>query len=170
MDDNGGIKSNFQFISYKIDRIEFKGNQNIKFLLKSGGDQRETFDMAINIRQPAYVKSKKYYIGGIDAKISQDINPEKKREGIIEELDDNTYFILKMGIAGVFSVEEGRFDQKLEENLVKLQIPSLLFPYLRVGITSVLSSAGLGVPIMPLINVHNIAKKMLGETPITILE
>jgi preprotein translocase subunit SecB len=45
----------------------------------------------------------------------------------------------------------------MEEKLVRLQIPALLFPYLRPGVTSLLANAGFPGVMFPLINVQALA-------------
>ncbi|MBI5238132.1 MAG: protein-export chaperone SecB [Deltaproteobacteria bacterium] len=86
-------------------------------------------------------------------------NPEKQEVQTTAEgqLQDNLVK-LSIGIAGVFTAEEGRFEKTTEETLIKIQIPTLLFPYIRSAITSILAHAGLGSVLFPLINIHELAK------------
>lgn len=155
----GSIISSFRFEGYKVDRILYETIPDVGFLGTIGTLPSEGWQFDIGIRQPLYFKSKKKYVGGMDIKITYPV-PEKHNADIEEakkEVGDNIAK-LEIGIAGVFSVEENRFEKATEENLVKNQIPSLLFPYLRSAITSVFAHAGLGSILLPLINVQELAK------------
>jgi preprotein translocase subunit SecB len=57
-------------------------------------------------------------------------------------------------------------DKKLEENMVHVNIPAILLPYLRSAITTILSQAGFGTIVLPLINVHEVTRRK----PVEILD
>lgn len=161
----GSIISSFRFEGYKIDRILYGTIPDVGFLEVIGTLPSEGWKFDIGIRQPLYFKSKKKYVGGMDIKITYPISekrgaesPDKGQDEKAKiEIGDNIVK-LEIGIAGAFSVEENRFEKTIEENLVKVQIPVLLFPYLRSAITSIFAHAGLGSTILPLINVQELAK------------
>ena len=79
-----------------------------------------------------------------------------KEETSLETINDIVK--LEIGIAGIFSAEEGKFEKDTEENLVKIQIPMILFPYLRSAVTSIFAHGGLGSFLFPSINVQELAK------------
>ncbi|MEK7880826.1 MAG: protein-export chaperone SecB, partial [Deltaproteobacteria bacterium] len=118
----------------------------------------ERWKTQIGIRQPAFFKSTKQYVGGLDITLNYP-NPEIQKTGVATETGQLQDIVkLSIGISGVFTVEEGRFEKAIEESLVKIQIPALLFPYLRSAITSILAHAGLGSVLFPLINIQELAK------------
>ena len=45
----------------------------------------------------------------------------------------------------------------VEDKIIKIQAPAILFPYLRASVTSVLLNAGFSQIQMPLINVNELA-------------
>ncbi|MDA3811423.1 MAG: protein-export chaperone SecB, partial [Spirochaetaceae bacterium] len=51
-------------------------------------------------------------------------------------------------------------------NVAKYQFPTILFPYLRSTVTSFFANAGFGTFIFPLINVVELAKKLLTDNEI----
>lgn len=62
-------------------------------------------------------------------------------------------------MSGYFKVAEGPLDPELEKNLVRIQIPAILFPFVRSAISSLTINAGFPGVILPLINVQEIAKE-----------
>ena len=133
---------------------------NTDVLAFSGIIPQQAWQITINIREPLYIKSKKNYIGGLDVCLKMSsINSKKQIEKNSEEENKTAILELKIGIAGLFAVEEEKFSKEVEDNLVKVQIPAILFPYVRATITSLLANAGFGATILPLFNIHEIAKQ-----------
>jgi hypothetical protein len=164
------IKSEFRFEGYKIDTINFETIPEVSFLEISNALNPKGWKFEIAIRPPLFLKNEKKYVGGLDMSIKYPIPEATLKDGWEEKfVSDETqkappvaftdFVKLEIGIAGIFSAEEGKFPQKTEENLVKIQIPMLLFSYLRSAVTSIMAQAGLGSFIFPLINVHEVAKK-----------
>jgi preprotein translocase subunit SecB len=54
-------------------------------------------------------------------------------------------------------------DPQREKNMVQINIPAILLPYLRSAITTILSQAGFGTIVLPLINIYEIAKQQTTE-------
>ena len=153
----GGVESSFHFDAYKIDRIVFSTLPELNFLTVTGTLDPNGWKFNVGFREPYYFKGAKKYVGGIDVKLTYPIPPVQADEsaGTPEEKNLVT---LEIGIAGAFSVEEGKFEKSTEENLVKVQIPMILFPYVRAAITSIFAHSGLGSVYFPLINVQELAK------------
>lgn len=160
--ETSSVTSSFRFEGYKIDRIFYETIPEVKFL-EAMGLEPTGWKSEIIIRQPAYFKIGKKYVGGIDMTITYPINvsPIEDSKLPAKEGDSNqnkNFVTFIIGIAGLFSVEEGRFEKNIEENLVKNQIPAILFPYLRSAITSISAHAGIGTILLPLLNIQELAK------------
>jgi preprotein translocase subunit SecB len=87
-----------------------------------------------------------------------------------EITDEDRLLFVEGGIAGLFTVDKGKFDKGTEKGLVRIQIPALLLPYLRGTITSLLANAGYGTVILPLINIHALAEEQLQGTEIKVID
>jgi len=162
---NSSVTSSFQFISYKIDTLNLQMLRSFDLVQLTGTIDPKLWEMNIAIRPPQYFKSKKMYLGGLDIKIDL---PSGNDKGSPE---DKTLISLSVGIAGIFKVEDGtRLDKNLEDQLVKLQIPAILLPYARSAITSLMAHGGYGSIILPLINIHEVAKNTLANVPIAEIE
>ena len=158
----GSIKSSFQFISYKIDRFKFDIKPYLGILESNKSVDENLWKIKIAIRQPIYFKSEKRYVGGLDVLLELDspnIEIKKNNKGSNKK-EKSSPLKLESGIAGAFAVDEGRFDKKIEESIVKHQFPAILYPYLRGAITTFLANAGFGSVIIPLINIYELAKKL----------
>ena len=161
-----GIESEFTFKNYKIDVADLKILPSIDILEYEGGIRADAWEYQIRIRNPLFFKKKNYYVGGIDCIMSifpkKILKKEKKRRNAI------IYF--HAGISGIFEVFKGEFEGEVEENLVKLQIPAILFPYLRAFVGSVLGNAGFGTINIPLINIQKLSDEVLKDVEIEIKE
>jgi hypothetical protein len=157
------VISDFQFHSYKIDSTTFQMRKDIGVLLVplfNANGWAINFDF----RRPQYFKANSLYIAGMDCQIywyDDSIKPEDRKPELAT-------LVLTMGISGCFS-SKGQFAPDLEDNLVRMHIPTLLMPYLRGAVSTFLSSAGYGTLIFPLINIAELAKKHLASTTIEIV-
>lgn len=159
---DSGIKSAFQFESFKIDKVNFKSKPNIGWLRFKSYIPNEEWDFNISFRQPLFFQKESVYIGGMDAHLILKDSGEKDAEPFVD---------LEAGIAGVFAVEDDNtLSDKAVEGLVKIQIPALLLPYLRGAITSLLANAGFGAIVLPLFNIHEAAKNGLISADIRLIE
>jgi len=157
----GGVISSFKFEGYKIDRITYESIPEVKFLQTMGTLDPSGWNINIGFREPLYIKSLKQYVGGMDIALTYPI-PEQISPSELKPEDESplkkTLVKLDIGIAGIFAVEENRLEKNTEETLVKIQVPMILFPYLRAAITSLFAHIGLGSFLFPLINIHELAK------------
>ena len=158
------IESDFQFKAYKIDRVEYKILQNIDLLEFTGVIDPNLWEYKIGIRKPLYFEKKKLYVGGIDLNLS--LFP---KESASEEITNHKPIIyLRAGIVGAFAVNENRFEENVEKQLVRTQIPAILFPYLRAFLSSFLANSGLGSVNFPLINVNKLAQERLASLEVEV--
>lgn len=154
----GSVNAAFQFVSYKIDLFQFSARQDLSYLGLDALDS-EKVNIKISFRPPVFDKSNALYMGGIEATFSY---PFK---------DEESLFDLQAGIEGIFQVvDKSQMEPDLEEDMVKYQIPAILFPYLRAAVTGFFASAGLGSFIFPLINVREMGKRIGDELKIQVVE
>jgi preprotein translocase subunit SecB len=144
----GGVDSQFQFLSYKIDKIQMKMANKIEILMNNDPITPENINLAVRIRDPGKytINNDIHYLGGIDVKI--------------DIISSGTIKILtgEFGIMGVFKTIE-KLEKSTEERMVKINIPAILMPYLRATMTNILSGAGFGTVLFPLINMYELAEK-----------
>ena len=152
------IKSDFQFLSYKIDEINFHVKNNVNALIYT---YSEDTNIEMNFAVRDIVKStsdnRTQCMCGLDIRI------------VIKDGSSNEIAQGEFGIEGVFLVD-GTLENEKEENIVKFQFPTILFPYLRSAVTNILASAGFGSIIFPLINVHNLIANQQEHNPIKIID
>lgn len=152
---SSSIISSFKFISYKIDEFNFEMSKHVS-LLSINKNIIEKSEINIGLKQPIFMKKDNRFITGIDCKITIMLN-------------NVPIVTLKAGITGLFTTDDVS-DMSLIESIVKIQFPTILFPYLRSTITSFFANAGFGTFIFPLINVVELAKNNLENIPIQIIE
>ncbi|MDR0642006.1 MAG: protein-export chaperone SecB [Treponema sp.] len=154
MADSSGIAS-FQFLSYKIDTVNIQVTKNIGTLSMYSILPSNQMNFEVGFRKAGkyLINGVVHYMGGLNIKI--------------QIFDNNKIKILSgdFGIAGLFR-PVGDTDRNFEENMVHINIPAILLPYLRSAITTILSQAGFGTVVLPLINVYEIARK----NPVEILD
>ena len=163
---SGGIRSAFQFKSYKIDKCKFFSKPDLSILNYSEFIPADAWKLAIGVRNPLFFQQEKNYVGGFDLKL--EISDETNKSETLPE--EHIFLKFELGIAGVFVVEEGRLSQELEEGLVKVHIPAILLPYARGAATSFLANAGFGSVIFPLINIHVLAKEQMKDRKVVVIE
>jgi hypothetical protein len=159
------MKSAFKFLSYKIDNIKFEILRELGLLEFNQGFSRYPWEISIGIREPLFFKASKKYVGGLDTVFSLK-TPESPESNDEERIEVRQLVKIEIGIAGVFAVDEERFEKTVEDKLVLIQIPAILFPYLRSSVTSILANSGFGSVILPLINIHAVAKDFEGKLTI----
>lgn len=160
------IESEFKFISYKIGAFQFRMEKAIGLLLFRENFDPEKIDFRIAVHPPLYFKSKQIYICGLSCQVFLNQPKEKASEpgnseatAVESKADNVRLFELSASIDGVFQTKsQTRFPVELEDTLVKLQAPTILFPFLRSSIVSFFADAGFGSVIMPLVNVTKIAE------------
>ena len=157
----GGVASGFQFLSYKIDTFHFDARQDASYLGHGHEFDPQKVHISFAFRQPVFDTNTGMYMGGLEARI----------EHPAEQEGQDCLFQLNLGLEGLFqAVEESRFDPQTEKDLVRYQIPAILFPYLRSAVTSFFASAGLGSFVFPLVNVREMAKQAEQNLEIQVIE
>lgn len=149
----GGIESDFKFNAYKIDLVNLRMAKKLELLHFQGTFKPEMFELNVAIRQPLFFKKHNNYVGGLDVGFKI-VNKSSENKPI-------PFLTVQIGISGSFSVERGRLTEDIEYILVRNQIPTILMPYVRASLMSLLSSSGFGSIVIPLINIH----KVVEETP-----
>lgn len=161
----GSIESDFQFESYKIDKVELNMQHTFGLLELKGNIDESLWELKISIRDPLFSHSQKKYVGGLDAGLYLILPEESRKEG-----QEDTLLKIEIGIVGIFKVKDDRFNKEIEEQLVKHSIPAILFPYVRAAMTSLLSNAGFGSVVLPLINIQKLAKDTLRSVDIKLID
>jgi preprotein translocase subunit SecB len=146
---SGSIKSSFDFLSYKVDKVDMKLVNQVSYLLNRDPIKPEFIEMSINLRGTEKYRSgdKVYYIGGLETHIK-----------IKNEADGATMMEADFGISGIFNTIDP-VDTHIEENFSRFNLPAILLPYLRATMTNILSTAGFGTVLFPLVNMYELAKK-----------
>jgi preprotein translocase subunit SecB len=146
MADRSSLAS-LQFISYKIDSINLKMVNDVEVLASNSLSRPYEINFNMGIRNPAkyLIKDIIHYVGGLE--INLNILGNQKMQIL-----QGTF-----GIAGLFRLKN--IEQQEENNMVQINIPAILLPYLRSAITTILSQAGFGTIVLPLINIHEVAKQ-----------
>ena len=158
MEKQRSIKSEFQFLSYKIDKINFNLENNVNALIYTySEDTNIEMNFAVRNVDKIVSDNRTQCMCGLDIKI------------IIKDGNSNEIAQGEFGIEGVFLVD-GTLENEKEENIVKFQFPTILFPYLRSAVTNIFASAGFGSIIFPLINVHNLIANQQKHNPIKVID
>lgn len=142
---DSGITSTFQFVNYKIDKIDFQ----LEPMTNNIVCQKQNVDVKFSIAFSNALKfeereNKTFYVSRLQAKVDLFNNKEVLAKGIFS-------------ISGIFSTENA-FSEEVEQNLIKNQAPAILLPYLRAAITNILASSGFDTVILPLVNIQAAAK------------
>jgi preprotein translocase subunit SecB len=114
------------------------------------------------IRQPLFFSSKNIFISGIDVYI--ELNNTDETGKIINIIR------CVCGIAGAFKLRDEKLDDTTKENIVRIQFPALLLPFVRSAVSNLFANAGFGSFIFPLFNIHEVAKQSIGELEIKVLD
>ncbi|GAB6035737.1 hypothetical protein JCM15519_02960 [Fundidesulfovibrio butyratiphilus] len=155
--------SSFKFESYTIDKFSFDVMPTIgRDVLTQKDFRADNWEFMLGFRPPQYLQSRKTYLGGVELKMRV-LN--KKSDNPEEELVK-----LHAGIVGAFKVDKEGLTEEQEQSLVKNQIPAILMPFLRAAVMSFLASSGFGSVVLPLINVHEIAKHKLTNVDVELLD
>ena len=147
----GGIESAFQFVSYKIDILHLDVTKDVRSLLFNGAVSPEQVELAVSIRNPIHISADNAYVGGLEILFSIYFSSE-----LVEK---NRIVQGRAGVSGYFKVVGDTLDAGLEKNLVLIQIPAVLFPYVRSAITALTINAGFPALVIPLINVQELARQ-----------
>jgi preprotein translocase subunit SecB len=146
---SGSITAQFNFISYKVDSINMKMSPKIKYLLNNKPLMPQSINLSINLRntEKFNLNGSIHYVGGLSTQIT--INDDENKEEMLSGQFD---------ISGIFALV-GDMEKLVEEDFAKINLPALLMPYLRATMTNILSTAGFGTVLFPLVNMYELAKK-----------
>ena len=152
MGDESGVISGFKFHAYKVDNFVFELEKKLNILaLREMRDIKSEINLAL--RPPLFFEKDNVYVSGIGSSIVLYTTEEENRVNIAS---------ITANVTGMFSTNK-RYSTEQEEAIVKYQLPTILFPYLRGTITSFLANAGLGSFVFPLINVPELAEKTIKD-------
>jgi Preprotein translocase subunit SecB len=135
--------SNFSFLGYRIDYINYSINPQFK----------STRKMDVQLKLNVHTKADEEHSKGtvtIEAEFFKD-NPEKYP------------FTLKLSITGNFSMDNPTDGETLRKR-IKLNGTTALFPFLRSAVADITKSANIQPLIMPLINIHRLLEKQEQDT------
>jgi preprotein translocase subunit SecB len=143
------IAAQFNFISYKIDSVTVKMNPKITYLLDNKPLMPQGINLSIKLRNTEKfdINGSIHYVGGLSTQVT--IHDEENQEEMLSG---------EFGISGIFA-PVGDMEKSVEENFARINLPALLMPYIRAAITNILSQAGFGTVLFPLINVYELTKK-----------
>ncbi|GHV80285.1 hypothetical protein AGMMS49944_20760 [Spirochaetia bacterium] len=138
----------FDFISYKIEKINLVMNPQAGFLLNNSYIKPENAELSIMLRntEKFIIDGRIIYIGGLSTKIV-----------LTDEKTHNQIMNGEFGISGAFT-PVGTVDETAEQNFTKINLPALLMPYMRAAMTNTLASAGFGTVLFPLVNIYELAR------------
>ena len=142
------VVAEFDFISYKIDSISFKMAHNIGYLMDIAPIKPDNINLSIKLKntEKFIIDGRITYIGGLITHVK-----------IVNQTDGTTIVEGHFGISGLFT-SKGTVDKQAEESFAKVNLPALLMPYLRAIMTNILSNAGFGTMLFPLVNIYELAK------------
>lgn len=152
----GGIESKFLFVDYKIDKVELKLAPEYTALMIQQAPREDVWQFRCAIRDVLYVVDHRIYVSGL----------QLGTRLITKDHEDGTEPLLQMdiGISGIFKVEGDDFSLESEENIARVQFPTILMPYARAAATNILASAGYGSVVLPLFNIHEMLRQQ-GRSP-----
>ncbi len=146
-DDRSSVTSGIQFISFKMDRIDFSVTQELGILVQSDHSNCEpVFEFAFRDAIKFHGNETDSYVTGLQVKL------------VIKNNSDGKEIAHGVFVITGFFTSLGKFSKETEESIVKYQCPTILFPYIRAAISFTLSSAGFSTIVLPVINVNAAAK------------
>lgn len=159
---NSSVESSFKFINYKVDNFHFEMENNWGLVSANVSTNPDNWNLKYKLLDPMFNEVEKQYLGGIAIEgeyvvVNKDTSEKVK------------LFRFDCSVVGTFEVK-GKLEKKIENALVFNQIPALLLSYLRSTVSSFFANAGFGSFIIPLINIHELAKETFKDKKIKILE
>lgn len=154
----GGI-AKFQFSDYRINQLSLWCSPKLDVFVPENPDP---WDMNIGFVSPQFHIDVPMYVGGLQLRL-------EKRMKFSSEVEE-TALRINASIIGQFPLEaSARFPEDQEQMLAKVQIPAILFPYLRSAVSTLLVNAGFNKVVLPLINLHQIAKESADKIQIIVM-
>lgn len=166
----GGVASQFHFLGFKIDSMSLWVKPTLGLLQYAGVIDPANLTIRVAFKKPLYFRTAKRYVGGMVLYIRA-LEKATAEAGATEGPATENPEVLKLDlmITGLFGVDD-RMDKELEQKLVKIQIPAILFPYLRSAVSSVLACSGFAAPVLPLVNIQALAGSAEAELQIQDVE
>ena len=147
-DDRSSVAAGIQFISYKMDRIDFSVTQELGVLSqKDHSDCEPSFEFSFRDAFKFPGDETDSYVTGLQVKI---VIKNKNND---KEIAKGVFVI-----TGLFT-SLGQLTKDIEEEIVKYQCPTILFPYIRASISFTLASAGFSTIVLPIVNVNAAARE-----------
>lgn len=160
MSTDSSITSKFKFLGYKLDNLSVSMYPSLDLLEAMAWDN--DFNFGVNIRIPEFHSSSKKYLSGVSCKLIKRANTDSGED--IEALS------ITASIVGLFQVDERFSDVETEMKIVSHQFPTILFPYLRGAVSTILSCSGFGGIVLPLVNILEASKKALKDVKVQVIE
>jgi preprotein translocase subunit SecB len=151
------VSTHFQFTGYKIDKLELELYPAIGLVESSpAGD----WDFTLNFRVPEFLRSTKTYLVGFNVVL--------KLPGKNSDEENINLVLLKASIVGTFKVINDLPNAEHQKRMVTQHFPTILLPYFRTTVTTLLAAGGYGSILFPLINLNEMVKQ--DPTNLTIIE
>ena len=144
----GSIESGIQFLRYKMDKVEFSTNHSLRLLEDSVSDF--SCEYQFGIPDAICYEMENDYIYVVPLLTKMTMFPK----------DDKTQ-ILAQGefqITGLFTSNR-LLDKEVEEKLIKVRGPAILFPFMRANVSNILMNTGFAQIEMPLVDVGEMSKQ-----------
>jgi preprotein translocase subunit SecB len=124
-------------------------NPKIAYLFDNKPLMPQNINLSIKLRNTEKfdINGSIHYVGGLSIQVI--IHDEENQEEMLNG---------EFGISGIFA-PVGDMEKSVEESFARINLPALLMPYIRAAITNILSQAGFGTVLFPLVNVYELAKK-----------
>ncbi len=152
----GSLESSIKFLSYKVDKFNFQIKRDLEILKVNGNINANAINFDIAVSRPCFFSKKNIYVCNLQCNINV-------------KIENTDILSLTSSISGAFSSDQ-RIAKEMEEKIIKIQMPTILLPYLRGTITSFLANAGFNAVIFPLVNMNEIAEKNLQGLEIQVID
>ncbi|MCB9236249.1 MAG: protein-export chaperone SecB [Bacteroidia bacterium] len=152
--------ADFQLIHYKVDELSFKMYPGLELVMYDGPIS-DGLSFQFEAATPTYFKSQGVYIVGLKLIIKLSNKPPDQ--------DHETEFLnLSCSLAGAFRFNTAEVDPTTLQAFLKLNALTVLLPYLRSVVTTLLATGGFGAIRFPLFNMTKVSKDLFGDEDIEI--
>ena len=166
----GGVESGFQLASFKIDSVVLNVFPSKQIIENQGHIPASDWDVKYRFRTPMHFKEDDSYLCGVEVKVTLPFpDGMKPEEGYYAE-PESGLINLTAGITGSIKVVERGVPPETVKQIISIQVPTVLLPFLRGMVTSVLANEGFGSFIFPLVNMHKLAEQHSGQSQIKEVE
>ncbi|MCH3915955.1 MAG: protein-export chaperone SecB [Spirochaetia bacterium] len=147
-EDKPGCLADLEFLSYKVDKIDFNVKNNTDVLQYKAPLSNFRFSFGIPPFESINDTNNEYKILICKFGIKLKAFASEKYENQLAEGE--------FCITGLFRIKKEIEHTQNGTYFEKYTMPAILFPYLRATITTTFATAGFGAIIFPLINVKNL--------------